>query len=210
MVRIAGRTEHRNSAKRMLFRRRRKLGPWERFRLFIWPNRSFGRSYQYFAKRVLRLNATPYAIAAGVAAGVFASWTPLLGFHFILAFILAYLVAGNMIAAGIGTAFGNPLFFPFIWAISYKLGHRILHDADRKADIDLLQLFGQLDFGELWTPVIKPMMVGCIVPGLLCAMAFYGATYWGVQRFQARRQRLIAERARQKNPAPAAAATQKR
>jgi uncharacterized protein (DUF2062 family) len=190
----------------MLFRRRRKLGPWERFRLFIWPNRSFGRSYQYFAKRVLRLNATPYAIAAGVAAGVFASWTPLLGFHFVLALIIAYFLAGNMVAAGLGTAFGNPLFLPFVWAISYRLGHRILHGADIEAEIDLLQLFGQLDFGQLWAPVIKPMMVGCILPGLICALAFYGMTYWGVQRFQARRQRLIAERARMQDPASVAAA----
>lgn len=189
----------------MLFRRRRKLGPWERFRLLIWPKSSFARSYQYFAKRVLRLNATPHAIAAGVAAGVFASWTPLLGVHFVIALIIAYCIAGNMIAAGIGTAFGNPLFLPFVWGISYKLGHRILHGADIEAEIDLFRLFGQLDFSQLWAPVIKPMMVGCIPPGFICALAFYGATYWGVQRFQARRQRLIAERAREKNPVPAAA-----
>lgn len=171
----------------------------ERFRLFIWPNRSFARSYQYFVMRVLRLSATPHAIAAGVAAGVFASWTPLLGFHFVLAFIIAYFVAGNMIAAGLGTAFGNPLFLPFVWAISYKLGYRILHGAEVEAHVDLGELFGQLDFSQLWAPVIKPMLVGCLPPGLLSAAIVYGVTYWGVQRFQARRQRQIAERARDRN-----------
>jgi uncharacterized protein (DUF2062 family) len=101
----------------MLFRRRRPEGIFDRMRTAIWPRRSFGRSFQYFIKRVLRLTATPHAIAAGVAAGVFASWTPLLGFHFVLAFALAYVLAGNMVAAALGTAFGNPISFPFIWAL---------------------------------------------------------------------------------------------
>lgn len=197
----------------MLFRRRRKLGPWERFRLYIWPKHSFGRSYQYFIMRVLRLSATPHAIAAGLAVGVFASWTPLLGFHFVLAVILAYVVAGNMIAAGLGTAVGNPLLLPIIWTVSYKLGYRILHGADVDAHVDLGELFGQLDFGQLWAPVIKPMLVGCLAPGLLSALIVYGVAYWGVQRFQGRRQRLLAERARTNaiGPgSPTVAATEKR
>ncbi|WP_099866353.1 DUF2062 domain-containing protein [Pararhizobium haloflavum] len=194
----------------MLFRRRKKLGLWERFRLFIWPQRSFSRSIQYFAKRVLRLRATPHAIAAGVAAGVFASWTPLIGFHFVLSFAIAYVVAGNMIAAGIGTAVGNPLTFPFIWAGTFKLGHWIL---DRGKDlppvhIDLVQLIRDIDFNQLWTPVIQPMLVGCLAPGLISALFFYVLTYWAVQRFQDRRRRLLADGARRRNGAlPAGAAT---
>jgi uncharacterized protein (DUF2062 family) len=110
----------------MLFRRRRPEGYFDRMRTALWPRRSFGRSFQYFIKRVLRLTATPHAIAAGVAAGVFASWTPLLGFHFILAFALSYVLAGNMVAAAIGTAFGNPLSFPFIWTLTIKIGNMLI------------------------------------------------------------------------------------
>ena len=51
----------------MLFRRREPEGVWERFRTALWPRRSFTRSVQYLVKRVLRLTATPHAIAAGVA-----------------------------------------------------------------------------------------------------------------------------------------------
>lgn len=173
------------------------MGPWERFRLYIWPRRSFARSFQYFAKRVLRLRATPHAIAAGVAAGVFASWTPLIGFHFLLAFALAYVVAGNLIAAGIGTAFGNPLTFPFIWTGTYKLGHIILDSGKhlQPVHIDLGRLLHDIEFGHLWGPLLKPMLIGCLPPGLLSASLFYGVTYWGVQRFQDRRRRLLEERA---------------
>lgn len=183
----------------MLFRRRRKLGLLERFRLFIWPQRSFARSFQYFAMRVLRLKATPHAIAAGVAAGVFASWTPLLGFHFILSFAIAYVLAGNLIAAGLGTAFGNPLSFPLIWTTTYKLGHWILNGREvEHVDVDLLQLLRDVEFTQLWAPVLKPMIVGCVVPGVVTGLAFYAVTFVAVRRFQTRRQRLLANRARER------------
>jgi L-lysine exporter family protein LysE/ArgO len=51
----------------MLFRRRKNLGFWERLGSFFWPRKSVWRSFPYYAKRVLRLTATPHAIAAGVA-----------------------------------------------------------------------------------------------------------------------------------------------
>ncbi len=59
-------------------------------------------------KRVLRLRATPHAIAAGVAAGVFATFTPLLGFHFAMAFVIAYLVRGSLPAAALGASSAIP------------------------------------------------------------------------------------------------------
>lgn len=184
----------------MLFRRRKPLGPWDRLRIAIWPRRSFSRSFQYFIKRVLRLTATPHAIAAGVAAGVFASWTPLLGFHFILSFALAYLIAGNLAAAAIGTAFGNPLSFPFIWTLTLKTGRFILGAGHPEADnnIDLGALFRHLDMGQLWEPFLKPMLVGALPLGIVTAAVFYIGTYWTVRGFQARRRLQLAERARER------------
>lgn len=180
----------------MLFRRRQKLSRWERFKLMLWPQRSFSRSIQYFSKRVLRLTATPHAVAAGVAAGVFASFTPLIGFHFILAFAIAYVIAGNMVAAGIGTAIGNPLTFPFIWTATYKIGHKMLDGPQglHGREIDLERLFRQLEVSQLWDPVLKPMLVGAIPIGLPTALVFYALTYWSVRAFQKRRRRLLAKR----------------
>jgi uncharacterized protein len=174
-------------------------------RLFLWPRRSFSRSFQYFGKRVLRLTATPHAIAAGVAAGVFASWTPFLGFHFILAFVVAYLAAGNMIAAGLGTAFGNPLTFPIIWTTSYKFGNFLLDSEERvhRAHINLEHLFRRLEISQLWEPILKPMVIGAILPGIVSGLVFYALTYWSVSAFQARRRRKIADRALQR-PQPEA------
>lgn len=180
----------------MLFRRRKPATLWERVRTYLWPRRSFSRSILYFVKRVLRLTATPHAIAAGVAAGVFSSFTPFLGFHFIMALVLAHLLAGNLVAAAVGTGVGNPLTFPLIWGASYELGGYILTAGTHERHIDLVTLFRDLKFTQLWEPVLKPMLVGGIPLGLFFAVIFYGLTYWGVTAFRARRRLRIAERAK--------------
>jgi len=182
----------------MLFRRRRPEGFFDRLRTALWPRRSFVRSFQYFIKRVLRLTATPHAIAAGVAAGVFASWTPLLGFHFILAFALSYVLAGNMVAAALGTAFGNPLSFPFIWALTLKVGNMLIgvETGVHQKHVNLEALLRHLDVGQLWEPVLKPMLIGAIPPGVITGVAIYVLTYWGVRAFQTQRKSRLAARAK--------------
>ncbi|WP_339756796.1 DUF2062 domain-containing protein [uncultured Hoeflea sp.] len=182
----------------MLFRRRRPEGFFDRMRTALWPRRSFGRSFQYLIKRVLRLTATPHAIAAGVAAGVFASWTPLLGFHFILAFALSYVLAGNMVAAAIGTGFGNPLSFPFIWALTIKIGNMLIgiETGAHQKHVNLEALLRHLDVKQLWDPVLKPMLIGAIPPGIITGVGFYILTYWGVRAFQTRRRSRLAARAK--------------
>ena len=51
------------------------------------------------------------------------SFSPFIGFHFLLAILFAYLLRGNLIAALIGTFVGNPFTFPFIWIFIYKVGN---------------------------------------------------------------------------------------
>lgn len=197
----------------MLFRRRRPLGPWGRLRLAIWPSSSFSRSAQYFAKRVLRLTATPHAIAAGVAAGILASWTPFLGFHILIAFAIAYPLAGNMAAAALGTVFGNPFTFPFIWAAALGAGRFILgagHSGGAFV-IDPGRLIRHFEMGQFWEPLVKPMLVGGLPLGIISGLVFYIVTYWAVQGFQARRRERLEERARKRavrmpaEPRPASA-----
>ena len=180
----------------MLFRRRKPAGMWEKARVVLWPRRSFSRSFLYFGKRILRLSATPHAIAAGVAAGVMASWTPFIGLHFIIAAVIAFVVAGNVIASALGTAFGNPLTFPFIWTASYKLGQLILVDdyKDTVTGVDLVRMVRDLNIHQLWEPVLKPMLVGCLPFAAGFGLGFYILTYVSVATFQSRRRRHLSAR----------------
>lgn len=183
----------------MLFRRRKPADLWERVRTALWPRRSFGRSAQYFAKRVLRLTATPHAIAAGVAAGVFASFTPFVGFHFVIAAIVAWAMAGNVIASAFGTAIGNPITFPFIWGATLQTGRFIIHDPHQPGDeMTVGLMLRHLEFSQLWDPILKPMTVGAIPLGIGAALLFYLVTRYATITFRAQRRKKLAERARRR------------
>jgi uncharacterized protein len=184
----------------MLFRRRKPADFWDRVRTFVWPRRSLWRSAQYFAKRVLRLTATPHAIAAGVAAGVLASFTPYLGFHFFVAAALAICIRGNVVASAFGTVVGNPITFPFIFAGTLALG-RFVIDGRHPDSIEPLNLgytLTHLDFAHIWTPYLLPMTVGGFILGTLAGLIVYLVTRWGTAMFRTQRQKRLAERARRR------------
>lgn len=184
----------------MLFKRRKSADFWERVRTFVWPRRSFWRSAQYFAKRALRLQATPHAIAAGIAAGVFASFTPFVGFHFIIAAALAWIIRGNLLASAFGTAVGNPITFPFIWGATMEAGKALLHGRQpgQIAPIHIGEMLWHLEFSRLWEPFVKPMAVGALPIGIPVALIFYLVTRWAAVAFREQRRKLLAERARRR------------
>ncbi|HDZ72055.1 MAG TPA: DUF2062 domain-containing protein [Aurantimonas coralicida] len=179
----------------MLFGRRHPEKFGSKLRTLLWPRRSFSRSFRYLQKRVLRLNATPHAIAAGFAAGVFSSFTPFIGFHFLLAFALAYVVAGNMASAALGTAVGNPLSFPFIWGATYEIGQFFLtsRTIDGTAPSGIGRALTHMDFASIWTPIVKPMLVGGIPLGTAAGLLAYGLVFAAARSFQKHRMRRILE-----------------
>lgn len=194
----------------MLFRRRTPADWRETLRVALWPRRNWTRSGKYVAKRVFRLTGSPHGIAAGIAAGVFASFTPYLGFHFVIAFTIAYVIAGNFIAAAMGTFFGNPFSFPFIWASTYATGKFILSGATGETGDSNVERFGELaqadflthgfwGFAEkiagIWEPVILPMTVGAVPLGVTVAIAAYLVTRTLAVVFRDHRRKVLAEKA---------------
>ena len=184
----------------MLFRRRKTADFGEKLRVMFWPRRSFARSARYFSRRVLRLTATPHAVAAGVAAGAFASFLPYMGFHFLIAAGLAWLLRGNLIASALGTAVGNPITFPFIWGCSLGLGRYVLDGSEpgQLKPLELGRVLWELDFALLWQPFLKPMTVGGAMLGTLCGLILYLVTYWAVGVFREQRRKRLADRARER------------
>lgn len=167
----------------------------EQLRVAVWPRHSWIRSSRYYGKRVLRLTATPHAIALGFAAGAFASFTPLLGFHFIIAFALAYVIGGNLIAAALGTSVGNPLTFPFIWASTFKVGSWILSGRGTPPPHEIHHQFQERLLSkslDVLLPMIKPMLVGAIPLGAVTGITCYFLVYKSVELYQARRRKALA------------------
>jgi uncharacterized protein len=182
----------------VIFGRKNKPKFAERVRVFLWPRRSWWRSGKYFVKRILRLSGSPYVIAAGVAAGVFTSFTPFLGFHFIISWAIAFLIGGNLLAAAIGTAVGNPITFPFIWGATYSVGSLITGKGLVHAHMGHLghSLMNE-SFSTIW-PTLKTMAIGAIPVGFCFALIFYFLTRKAALAYQNRRKAMLARRAFEK------------
>ncbi len=168
-------------------------GLWGRARLWLWPRVSWRRSAIYYVKRILRLSGTPYAIAMGAAVGVFASFTPLVGFHLIFTLAITWLLGANMIAGAIGTSLGNPLTFPLIWASTYEIGHLIMRGTSRAAPAQLEQDLTSKSFDQLM-PLLKPMAIGSVPLGLVAAVLAYLILHKTVSAYQEARRRRLAGR----------------
>jgi len=131
-----------------LFERRSKSTLIGKLRDLLWPRIGFRRSARYVGHRLARLPGSPYAIAGGFAWGAAVSFTPFIGFHFILGGIFSWMTRCSIIASAIGTAIGNPWTFPFIWAFVYNVGTSILRmdEASTGSPMESLSLF----FDQLW------------------------------------------------------------
>lgn len=182
----------------MLFRRRKPANMWERVRIWLWPRRSFSRSFRYMGKRVLRISGSPHAIALGLAIGIFASFTPFFGFHAVLAILVAWLLSANIAAAAIGTAFANPLTIPFIFGSTYTIGRLILNfggDGDAISVRDFFAMLDERNFSELWE-VLFQLLAGALVLGGVAAVFTYLIAFSTTRRFRLRRAAKRAEKIR--------------
>lgn len=180
----------------MVFKRRDRRSVWKAIAAFFWPRGGWTRAARYVKFRVTRLPDPPHRIARGIFAGVFVTFTPFFGLHFVLAVILARLMRGNMVASLLATFSGNPLTFPAIAASALQTGHFILgrsggvlQDAQMSLGEKILGAGADLQHNFMtifthdqahWTnlavfydDVFLPYMIGGIIPGLICATAAY-------------------------------------
>ncbi|HMN86542.1 MAG TPA: DUF2062 domain-containing protein [Bauldia sp.] len=181
----------------MLFARRTPPTVLARCRDALWPTAGWSRSLRYHAKRLVRLSASPHAVAVGIAAGVVVSWTPFVGLHFLLSAVLAFVLGGNLIASAIGTVIGNPITFPLMWWSSYAVGLRLLGLTPEHEPLgEILRNIGTAPFSEI-LPVLEPMLVGALPLGVLSGVVTYAVVSLAVRGYRkARLARLAGRRDR--------------
>lgn len=192
-----------------MFKRRDRRPIRETLTESVWPRRGWGRVLQYFKHRLSRLPDQPARIARGVFAGVFVSFTPLFGLHFVLAAAIAWVIRGNVLAALLGTFFGNPLTFVVIAAVSLKIGSLMLgHAHVVEVDQSVFGLFmdsisaiyhnllapftgATADWSKLDTfmsAIFYPYLLGGTVAGIFFGWVSYALTLPLVRAYQRRRQ----------------------
>ena len=165
----------------------------------MWPSAGWRRAASYIHHRVARIDGTPYAIASGFACGAAISFTPFVGFHFIIAGFIAWIVRGNIFTSAIGTAVGNPWTFPFIWAVTYNLGVNILGwqatDNIMERMDQMFSSFTIVDLvnepmtalGPFLETVFLPMLIGGAIIGGSLWVVFYWPVYKIVSKYKINR-----------------------
>ena len=138
------------------------------------------RFVSYYKLKLARLPASSYAISSGFACGSMVSFTPLLGFHFLLAIMFAYLLRANYIAALLGTIIGNPVTFPFIWGLIYKVGAFVVdkQNSNLSPNINFDMIVNQT------YEIFIPMVVGGAILAIPIWVSTYYITYSFVSSFK--------------------------
>lgn len=198
----------------MVFKRRNPRSYGRMAAEFVWPRGGWRRAGQYVLHRLRRLPDPPHRIGRGVAAGIFVSFTPLFGVHFLAAIGIAWLIGGNIFAALLATFIGNPLTTPLIAVLSVSLGRWILGvegdlgpqaivseiaRATGEVGSNVLALVGgrAAEWGDLRSfaaDIFLPYLVGGIVPGLVAAAIGHYLTLPVVRAYQKRREEKAAAR----------------
>lgn len=209
----------------MVFRRRNKRTTMEWLRASVYPKGGWLRAAGYVRHRLTRLPDPPHRIARGIWAGVFISFTPFFGFHFFAAALIARALQGNIMAAILGTFFGNPLTFPLIAFGSVQLGHLILNTGVEAVPASQILSSFAYAGGEIWNNIVamftaedvrwshlrhfyyglfKPYLIGGLLPGVVTATICYYVSLPMIAAYQSVRQKRRRMRAEKLRSAAAA------
>ena len=203
-----------------MFKRREKRSIFRFFYEVIFSLKGITRAIEYVGIRLKRIPDTPHKISLGMSCGIFASFTPLFGLHFLIAGLLSYVLRANVLASLIGTFIGNPITFPIITVFNLKLGEWILGSSEYSS-VDGGKIFeGFLDFifliyknlftegsvGENSVPRINeflngvfiPYSLGGIIGGIFVAIISYFLLRPLVATYQKQRDSLRAKREKKK------------
>lgn len=193
----------------MVFKRRDRRPFWQAVADFFYPKGGWSRAFRYVQHRLHRLPDPPHKIARGLFAGVFTSFSPIFGMHFVIAILLAKLMRANMAAALLGTFFGNPVTFPIIAPISIKLGQWMMGrprghpenshliekftDAGREINANFWAMFtdAEVHWGKLdgfYHSLFLPYLIGGIIPGIISGLIVYYLSVPLIAVYQKRRR----------------------
>ncbi|MCH2165655.1 MAG: DUF2062 domain-containing protein [Marinovum sp.] len=207
----------------MVFKRRDRRPVLRALVEVFWPKGGWARAAQYVKHRIRRLPDPPERIARGIWAGVFTTFTPFYGLHFIVAALLAFVMRGNILAALLATFFGNPLTYAPIIATSMFTGYWLLGlDASRLRFDDpspnhaptVGERFAEAarelwhngkalftderadwsSLGLFYDEVFFPFIIGGILPGVIAGTIAYYLSLPVIRAYQTRRKGALKAR----------------
>ena len=203
-----------------MFKRRERRSIFRFFYEVIFSLKGISRAIEYVGIRLKRIPDTPHKISLGMSCGIFASFTPLFGLHFLIAGLLSYLLRANVLASLIGTFVGNPITFPIITVFNLKLGEWILGSSEYSSGDGGKIFEGFLDFifliyksfftegsigennvprmNEFLNGVFIPYSLGGLILGIFIAVVSYFLLRPLVATYQKKRSALKAKKFKKK------------
>ena len=203
-----------------MFKRRERRSIFRFFYEVVFSLKGISRAIEYVGIRLKRIPDTPHKISLGMSCGIFASFTPLFGLHFLIAGLLSYLLRANVLASLIGTFVGNPITFPIITVFNLKFGEWLLGSSEYSSGDGGKIFEGFLDFifliyksfftegsiGENSVPrmneflngVFIPYSLGGLILGVFSAIISYFLLRSLVSTYQKKRDALKAKRSKKK------------
>ncbi|MBS0184765.1 MAG: DUF2062 domain-containing protein [Proteobacteria bacterium] len=157
----------------------------------------FKRLFRYLFLRLLRLKASPYAIALGLAIGVAISFTPLLGAHIILAVSLSWTLRANKVSALLGTLIGTPWTLPFMLFLSYKTGilcthffHKLFPTIPLPTSLVDVPIFNFKDVYTHPTTFFMPTLLGSLPLGICVGFFAYITIFMLIKSYRIHQRTL--------------------
>ena len=156
--------------------------------IFTWNDKG-KRFVRYWWLRLVRLQASPHTIAAGLAAGVFIGLLPVLPLQTVLAVVLAFVVKGSKIAALLGTWVSNPFNWVPLYMLFYYIGRAVVPFDVPPFDPSQL---GMKEIMHTGWKLFAAMMAGGFVVAFPSAIVSYCTTLKAVQVYRERRKARFA------------------
>ena len=203
-----------------MFKRRERRSIFRFFYEVVFSLKGITRAIEYVGIRLKRIPDTPHKISLGMSCGIFASFTPLFGLHFLIAGLLSYVLRANVLASLIGTFIGNPITFPIITVFNLKLGEWLLGSNEYSSGdggkifegfLDFIfliykSLFTEGSIGENSVPRMNEFLYGVFIPyslgglilGIFIAIISYFLLRPLVSTYQKKRVSVKARRLKKK------------
>jgi uncharacterized protein (TIGR03546 family) len=141
--------------------------------------------------RLLKSNSGPNEIALGIALGVIIGFLPFYGLHTVIVLGIAMLIPHtNRIAMLIGMNVTIPPTAPFVYWASYSVGRFLLGNKAPALNIESIKSLTMSDIPGLF----YTLFYGCIVLGMVCAVAAYFATYYFVAGIKKKQKEKVVQK----------------
>ncbi len=137
-------------------------------------------------KTLLGLEDTVHRTAFAFALGVFMGFSPLLGFHTLLALFIAFVFKLNRAAIVVGTLVNNPWTLPFIYSAEFLLGSFLLGSPGLALSGVRWGSFFSLSVLEQIKSILLPLFVGFIPLGTGSALGAYFITFHLISSYRKR------------------------